>query len=169
LRARGIYTAVVCGEIEEVERILRDRPHLANARREATGRDRSAREGSSISSDLGGKNWGAATLPVLYAAALAKTNDNAAAIARLLLDFTAPIRTRTSMAGDSRYTPLVGSSAKAGKAARRIRAATRRRACYGTRRRAYDSQVIYNIHFHGKDPVVGEDDVRVFHEGGAAR
>src|SRR5438046_2500038 len=31
----SIYTAVACGEIEEVERILRDRPQLANAKRAA--------------------------------------------------------------------------------------------------------------------------------------
>src|SRR2546423_14361981 len=33
----NIYSAVVCGEIEEVERILKERPELANAKRPAAG------------------------------------------------------------------------------------------------------------------------------------
>src|SRR6185436_4231997 len=37
----SIYTAVVCGEIEEVRRMLRDQPGMVNTRRPAAGPDRS--------------------------------------------------------------------------------------------------------------------------------
>src|SRR5437879_4860140 len=59
----SIYTAVVCGEIEEVERLLRDRPQLANAKRPADGPDRSGAGGSyDFLGDFGGKGWE----PLLY-------------------------------------------------------------------------------------------------------
>ena len=147
----SIYTAVVCGEIEEVERILRDRPHLANARREATGRDRSGSGGQfDFLGDLGGKNWE----PLLYLCftrlPLAKVNDNAAAIARLLLDHGADPNAYF-MAGDSRYTPLVGVVGE-GEEGRPPHPRRDEMARLLLERGAepYDSQVIYNIHFHGK-------------------
>src|ERR1041385_3170199 len=73
-----LYTAIVCGEIEEVERILRERPQLANVKRPASGRDRS---GAGASYDFlrgfGGKEWE----PLLYLCftrlPLAKANENA--------------------------------------------------------------------------------------------
>ena len=105
----SFYTAVVCGEIEDVERILRDRPQWANARSPAEGPSRSG-PGSSYDflSDLGGKDWE----PLLYLCftrlPLAKANDNAVAIARLLLDRGADPNSYF-MAGDSHYTPLVGA------------------------------------------------------------
>src|SRR5205814_6283784 len=83
----NIYTAVVCGEIEEVERLLRARPELANAKAPVTGRDRSGAGGNyDFLGDFGSKPWE----PLLYLCftrlPLAKANDNAVAIARLLLD-----------------------------------------------------------------------------------
>src|SRR6516225_2117704 len=105
---QDLYTAVVCGEIEEVERILRERPQLANARRPASGRDRSGAGGSyDFLGDFGSKEWE----PLLYLCftrlPLAKPNDNAVAIARLLLDRRADPNAYF-MAGNSRYTPLTG-------------------------------------------------------------
>src|SRR5258708_36827038 len=82
----SIYTAAVCGEIEEVERILRDRPQLASAKREVTGGDRSGAGGQvDFLGDLGGKNWEPLLCLCFTRLPLAKANDNAAAIAGLLL------------------------------------------------------------------------------------
>src|SRR5947208_2582014 len=103
----SIYTAAVCGEIEEVERLLRDRPQLADAKRAATGQDRSGSGGSyDFLGDLGGKDWE----PLLFLCAtrlpLAKSNDHAVEIARLLLDHGADPNAYC-VGGSSHYTPLV--------------------------------------------------------------
>src|SRR5205807_3216122 len=37
---QSIYTAVVCGELEEVDRMLREQPELVNTKRPLTGRNR---------------------------------------------------------------------------------------------------------------------------------
>ncbi|MBI1790957.1 MAG: hypothetical protein HYR60_25795, partial [Acidobacteria bacterium] len=104
----SIYTAVVCGEIEEVGRLLKERPELATAKHPAAGPDRSGVGGQfDFLGDLGGKEWE----PLLYLSftrlPLAKANDQAVAIARLLLDHGADPNAYF-MAGDSRYTPLTG-------------------------------------------------------------
>ena len=147
----SLYTAVVCGAIEEVERILRDQPRMANARREATGRDRSG-GGSSYDflGDLGSKNWE----PLLYLCftrlPLAKANENAVAIARLLLEHGADPNA-FFMAGDSRYTPLTGAIGE-GEEGRPAHPRRDELARLLLERGAepYDGQVIYNIHFQGK-------------------
>src|SRR5438874_3924838 len=86
----SIYTAVVCGEIEEVDRRLTERPEIA--------RDRG-----------GARGW----TPILYLCYTRFTNqptiDNAVAIARRLLDHGADPND-FYMAGDSRYTALVGAA-----------------------------------------------------------
>ncbi|HET8549711.1 MAG TPA: ankyrin repeat domain-containing protein, partial [Bryobacteraceae bacterium] len=147
----SIYTAVVCGEIEEVERILRERPQLANAKRSATGPDRSGAGGQfDFLGDLGGKNWE----PLLYLCftrlPLAKANDNAPAIGRMLLDHGADPNV-FFVAGDSRYTPLVGVIGE-GEEGRPPHPRRDELARLLLERGAepYDGQVIYNIHFHGK-------------------
>jgi ankyrin repeat protein len=147
----SIYTAVVCGEIEEVERILRHQPQLANTRRPAAGPARSGGGGSyDFLGDLGGKSWE----PLLYLCftrlPLAMANDNALAIARLLLDHGADPNAYF-MAGDSRYTPLVGAIGE-GEEGRPPHPHRDELARLLLERGAepYDGQVIYNIHFHGK-------------------
>src|SRR5207302_418917 len=82
------YTAVVCGERAEVERILKERPAAA--------------------CEPGGpKGWE----PLLYLCftrlSLAAANENAVAIAQMLLDRGADPNAMFA-GGDSRYTPLVG-------------------------------------------------------------
>jgi ankyrin repeat protein len=147
----SIYTSVVLGEIEEVERILRDRPQLANVKRPTAGRDRSISGDSyDFLRDFGSKDWE----PLLYLCftrlPLAKANDNAVTIARLLLDRGADPNAYF-MAGDSRYTPLVGAIGE-GEEGRPphphrdelVRLLLERGA------EPYDVQVIYNIHSHGK-------------------
>jgi ankyrin repeat protein len=149
----SIYTAVVCGEIEEVERLLREHPQLADRRRPASGQDRSRAGGSyDFLGDLGGKPW----TPLLYLCftrlPLAKANENAVAIARLLLDHGADPNAYF-MAGDSRYTPLVGAI---GEGEENRPAHTRRdelaRLLLERGAEPYDVQVLYNVHFQGKVP-----------------
>ena len=147
----SIYTATVCGEIEEVRRILDERPELANAKREVTGRDRSGAGGQfDFLGDFGGKPWE----PLLYLCftrlPLAKSNENSVAIAKLLLDRGADPKA-FFMAGDSRYTPLVGVIGE-GEEGRPPHPHRDELVMLLLERGAepYDQQVLYNIHFHGK-------------------
>lgn len=86
----SIHTAVVCGDLGEVTRILRSRPEAAK--------------------EQGGPK-GSAWEPILYLAFTRldhrPSNENAVAIAELLLDHGADPNAHF-MAGDSRYTPLTG-------------------------------------------------------------
>ena len=81
---------------------------------------------------------------------LARANDHAVAIARLLLDRGADPNVYF-MAGDSRYTPLVGVIGE-GEEDRPPHPHRDELARLLLERGAepYDGQVIYNIHFHGK-------------------
>jgi ankyrin repeat protein len=150
VRHDSLYTAVVCGEIEEVERLLRARPDLANTANPPVGCDRSgAGRAMDFLQDLGIKAWP----PLLYLCftrlTLAKANDNAVAIAALLLDCGADPNAYF-MAGDSRYTPLTGVIGE-GEENRPPHPRRDELARLLLERGAepYDSQVIYNIHFHG--------------------
>jgi len=127
----SLYTAIVCGNLEEVERVLADHPEAAG------------RKG-------GPKGWE----PLLYLCftrlPLAASNDNAVTIARALLDRGADPNV-FFMAGDSRYTPLVGAIGE-GEEDRpphpKRDALVRLLLDHGAE--PYDIQVIYNIAFHGK-------------------
>jgi ankyrin repeat protein len=147
----NLYTAVVCGEIEEVDRILHARPELANAKNSASGPDRSGAGGAmDFLQDLGTKPW----QPLLHLCftrlPLAKAADNAVAVARLLLDRGADPNAYF-MAGDSRYTPLTGVIGE-GEENRPPHPRRDELARLLLERGAepYDSQVIYDIHFHGR-------------------
>ncbi|MGH9658066.1 MAG: ankyrin repeat domain-containing protein, partial [Bryobacteraceae bacterium] len=115
------------------------------------GRDRSGAGGSlDFLRDLGEKDWE----PLLYLCftrlPLAKATDNAVAIARLLLDRGADPNAYF-MAGDSRYTPLVGAIGE-GEEGRPPHPRRDELARLLLERGAepFDGQAIYNIHFHGK-------------------
>lgn len=147
----SIYTAVVCGEVEEVERILRRRPQAATEKSSATAPDRAAGGGfEDIFKDIGPKGWE----PLLYLCftrlPIDEAHDNALAIARMLLDRGADPNA-FFMAGDSRYTPLTGVIGE-GEEDRpphpQREALARLLLEHGAE--PYDIQVIYNIHFHGK-------------------
>jgi ankyrin repeat protein len=148
---QDLYTAIVCGELEDVGRILREQPQLANAKRPATGRDRSGAGGNyDFLGDLASKDWE----PLLYLCftrqLLPKSNDNAVAIARLLLEQGSDPNANF-MAGDSRYTPLVGVIGE-GEEDRppHPRRDELLRLLLEHGAQPYDNQVNYNIGFHGK-------------------
>ena len=146
----SIYTAVVCGDLAEVERLLVERPYLASQKSSATSPDRSGPGGAGdLFRDIGPKGWD----PLLYACftrlPLPATNDNAVAIARALLDAGADPNAYF-MAGGSRYTPLVGVIGE-GEEDRpphpQRDALVRLLLDYGAE--PYDIQVVYNTHFRG--------------------
>ena len=126
----SFYTAIVCGDLDAVERELAERPGAAT---------------------LGGgpKGWE----PLLYLCftrlGTPAAIDNAVAIARTLLDQGADANAYF-MAGGSRYTPLVGAIGEGEEDRPRhpqrdalVRLLLERGA------EPYDIQVLYNTHFHG--------------------
>ncbi|HSL72156.1 MAG TPA: ankyrin repeat domain-containing protein, partial [Longimicrobiales bacterium] len=126
----SFYTAIICGNRAEVERVLAVDPDAAN------------RKG-------GPKNWE----PLLYLCFTRLPHDsvgeNAVAIAQLLLDRGADPNVYF-MAGGSRYTPLVGAIGEG----EEDRPPHQRRdelveLLLERGAEPYDIQVIYNIHFHG--------------------
>ena len=146
----SLYTAVVCGDLDFVERVLADRPAAASTKSSATSIDRAGPGGSGdLFKDIGPKGWE----PLLYLCftrlPLSVVDENAIAIARGLLDRGADPNAYF-MAGDSRYTPLVGVIGE-GEEDRPphpqrdalVRLLLERGA------EPYDIQVVYNIHFHG--------------------
>src|SRR6188768_4125455 len=108
LATANFFTAIVCGEIAEVERLLRERPPAAT---EAGGPKGSA--------DAAGTHFILESTPArepfwepLHYLCFTRldrpaSNDNAVAIARLLLDHGANPNA-FFFAGSSHYTPLTG-------------------------------------------------------------
>ena len=147
----NLYTAVVCGEIDLVSEMLRKEPELARRKSSTAAIDRTGVGGAGdIEKDISPKGWE----PLLYLCftrlPLAKANDNAMAIAQLLLEHGADPNCYF-MAGDSRYTPLVGVIGE-GEEDRPPHPRRDELARLLLERGAepYDIQVIYNIHFHGR-------------------
>lgn len=130
LAARSLYTAVVCGELAEVERILASHPEAA---REPGGP----------------RGW----TPLLYLC-YARVNRpeaivNAVAIASLLLDHGADPNAWFP-ACESRYSALVGVAGEGEQDASRHPAAPELyRLLLERGAGPYDTQVLYNTHFHG--------------------
>ncbi|HEY3052405.1 MAG TPA: ankyrin repeat domain-containing protein [Thermoanaerobaculia bacterium] len=126
----SIYTAIVCGELAEVERILRERPEAA---RESGG----------------ARGW----TPILYSSFTrfthSKTIANAIAIARLLLDHGANPND-FYMAGDSHYTPLTGAAGEGEQdAPRQPYAEALFDLLLERGAEPFDGQVLYDTHFSG--------------------
>ena len=126
----SIFTAVVCGNLEEVQRLLAARPEAARERGGSRGRT-----------------------PILYLAYTRFTHqptfDNAISIARLLLDHGADPND-FYMAGDSRYTALVGAAAEGEQdSPRQPYAAALFELLLERGAEPFDIQVLYNTHFSG--------------------
>jgi ankyrin repeat protein len=126
----SVYTAIVCGDLATVRRLLSQRPSLAMEKG-------------------GPKHWE----PLLYLCftrlRIDAVRENAVAIAQLLLDHGAD-PTVFFMAGDSRYTPLVGVIAE-GEESRppHPRRDELTKLLLERGAEPYDIQVFYNIHFRG--------------------
>jgi ankyrin repeat protein len=124
------YAAIVCGDRQEVERILAEHPQAARERGGARG-------------------W----TPILYLAYTRFTHqptiDNALPIARLLLDYGADPND-FYMAGDARYTALVGVAGEGEQdAPRQPYAAPLFALLLAGGAEPFDIQVLYNTHFSG--------------------
>jgi len=151
LAGADIDTAVVCGELDRVTSLLRDDPNLANARRAPQDALRSGPGDAYdfLNKTLAPKDWTPLLFLCFARLPLPRANDNAVAIARLLLDRGADPNA-FFMAGDSRYTPLVGAI---GEGEEYRPAHPRRdelvRLLLDRGADPYDVQVGYNIHFHG--------------------
>jgi ankyrin repeat protein len=146
----SFHTSVVSGELQEVERVLAERPRAASEKSSATAPDRSDVGGAGdLFRDIGPKGWEPLLFLCFTRLPLAAANDNAPAIARALLDNGADPNAYF-MAGSSRYTPLVGAI---GEGEEDRPPHPRRDALVQLllERGAepYDIQVIYNIGFHG--------------------
>ncbi len=123
-------SAVACGNLKEVQRVLAEQPKAATEKG-------------------GPKGWE----PLLYLAfsrvPLAAASDNAVAIARALLDRGADPDVFFN-AGDSAYTPLVGvvGEGEEDRPAHPQRD-TLARLFLERGAKPYDQQVVYNLHFYG--------------------
>jgi ankyrin repeat protein len=146
------YSAVVCGDIDAVNRTLAADPGWAT---------RSNGDADLLRIDVGGENdlvrrdWGTkGWQPLSYLCftrlPLESVARNAAAIADALLDHGANPN-GYFMAGGSKYTPLVGviGEGEEGRPAHPQRDALAR-LLLDRGAHPYDQQVIYNIHFNGK-------------------
>jgi uncharacterized protein len=126
----SIYTAVVCGNREEVARILAARPEAARGRG-------------------GARDW----TPILYLGYTRFTHtptiENALAIARLLLDHGADPND-FYMAGDARYSVLAGVAGEGEQdSPRQPYAAAFFELLLERGAEPFDIQVLYNTHFSG--------------------
>jgi uncharacterized protein len=126
----SLYTAVVCGDLEEVDRLLAERPEAAN--------------------EPGGARGWPPLLYLCYARfSHQPTITNAVAIAKALLDKGADPNAYY-MAGDSRYTALVGAAGEGEQdSPRQPQAESLYRLLLERGAGPYDIQVLYNTHFSG--------------------
>lgn len=110
LRTHDLDTAVVCGELDVVRAALARAPHRARvAGEEPTVLRGRAGGANDLYEHLGPKGWPPLLLLAFTRLPLSATNDNALAIARLLLDAGADPNAFFH-AGDSEYTPMVGAA-----------------------------------------------------------
>lgn len=126
----GLYTAIVCGNRDEVARILADSPEAARGRGGARG-------------------WA----PILYLAYTrfthAPTLEHALPIARLLVDHGADPND-FYMAGDARYSVLAGAAGEGEQdAPRQPYAPALFELLLERGAEPFDIQVLYNTHFSG--------------------
>lgn len=147
----NLATAVVCGDVEAVRAAIARDPRCANTPIGTPSATRAMAGGENdLYKQLGPKGWP----PLLYLAftrlPLASANDNAVAIARLLLENGADPNAYYH-AGDSHYTPMtgvVGEGEEDRPAHPQRDALTQLLLEYGAN--PYDNQVVYNLGFHSE-------------------
>lgn len=146
----NLATAVVCGELDLVRRMLDQRPELAKAKAGTSPPQRTGAGGEDdVFRDIGDKGWE----PLLFLAFTRLDHpsiENATAMATLLLDRGADPNA-FFMAGDSVYTPLTGVAGE-GEEDRPPHPRRDELARLFMERGAnpYDIQVVYDLGFHGK-------------------
>jgi ankyrin repeat protein len=147
----NFYTAVVCGDLAMVERMLSADPGWATRR---NGQATSARtdaggEGDLVKKDWGPKGWEPLSYLCFTRLSLPPVTNNAVGIARALLDHGASPNVYF-MAGSSQYTPLVGAigEGEEGRQAHQQRDALVQ-LLLERGADPYDVQVTYNMHFKG--------------------
>jgi hypothetical protein len=139
----NIHTAVVCGDLEEVERILKDRPESA-IDPGGPQRRRHRNELEKLWTPLLHLCYGRLPTP--------EASDNALAIARLLLDHGANANDYFECGSfPCRYTVLCGVAGEGeDDAPPHPQREALARLLLESGAEPYDIQTIYNIHFHGK-------------------
>lgn len=148
LASENIYAAVVCGNVEEVRRILANDPEAAH--RKGGPKGSRGGEGERFLTEARPASHPKAE-PILYLCFTrldhAASNDNAAEIAKLLLDNGADPNSYF-MAGGSRYSPFTGVVGE-GEENRPPHPTRNELAALLLERGAipYDIQVLYNVHF----------------------
>jgi uncharacterized protein len=148
----NFYTAVVCGDLDNVNRALAADPGWATRPNGEAGfgRTESGGENDLVKQEWGSKGWEPLSYLCFTRLSLPSVTDNAVAIARALLDHGADPNVYF-MAGNSRYTPLTGviGEGEEGRPAHQQRDALVR-LLLERGANPYDIQVVYNIHFNGK-------------------
>ena len=146
----SFYTAVVCGDIEAVNRALAADPGWATRADAEPSAERSdvGGEGDLLKRDWGPKGWEPLSYLCFTRLSLPAVSGNAVAIARVLLDRGADPNVYFR-AGGSQYTPLVGAIGE-GEEARPPHQQRDALVELLLDRGAhpYDIQVLYNIHFN---------------------
>jgi ankyrin repeat protein len=147
----NFYTAVVCGDFDAVNRALAADSGWATRAdgMPGSGRTGVGGEGDLVKRDWGPKGWEPLSYLCFTRLPLQGVNDNAVAIARTLLDHGASPNVYF-MAGNSKYTPLVGAigEGEEGRPAHPQRDALVE-LLLDRGAEPYDQQVVYNIHFNG--------------------
>jgi ankyrin repeat protein len=144
----SFHTAVVCGDIAGVRRMLAVDPALATTRSPGVNIQRAMVGGSGdLFQDWGPKGWEPLLFLCFTRLPLVAVAENAVGIARALLEHGANPNAYF-MAGDSRYTPLVGAIG----GGEEDRPAHPRRdelvaVLLDAGAEPYDDQVIYNLGF----------------------
>ena len=145
------YTAVVCGDLEAVTRILAADPGWATRTNGVAGslRTDAGSENDLIKRDWGAKGWAPLSYLCFTRLPLPAVSDNAVAIARALIDHGADPNVYF-MAGASKYTPFVGAigEGEEGRRAHQQRDALVK-LLLDRGANPYDGQVVYNVHFNG--------------------
>ena len=122
----NFYTAVVCGDVDAVTHTLAIEPDWATRPNGEAGPGRTGAggEGDLVKRDWGSKGWEPLSYLCFTRLPLPSVADNAAAIARVLLDHGADPNV-SFVAGGSSYTPLVGAIGAGKRAGPLIRRGTR--------------------------------------------